>query len=51
MTAGMVLACLPHGYALEYVESDRDEAGQIIEGSRRVVRVEMAFALRAGAAS
>lgn len=44
MTAGMVLACLPHGRALEYIESDRNPAsGQPIPGTLRAVLVGIDF--------
>jgi hypothetical protein len=43
MTAGMVLACLPHGHALEYIESDRDDAGRPIDGTQRAILVGVDF--------
>ena len=46
MTAGMVMACLPHGRQLEYIESDRDAEGQVIKGSQRAIKVGVDFALR-----
>jgi len=48
MTAGMVLACLPHGRALEYIESKRDEgSGLPVEGTQRAVLVGVDFKLAA----
>jgi hypothetical protein len=44
MTAGMVLACLPYGRALEYIESDRDATGHPLERSQRAIRVGVDFA-------
>lgn len=47
MTAGMVLACLPYGHALEYVKSQRDPAtGQFIPGTQRVVQVGVQMSVR-----
>ncbi len=43
MTTGMVLACLLRGLDLEYVETDRDEVGQPIDGTQRVVTVDVDF--------
>ena len=46
MSAGMVLACLPHGRSLEYVESRRDPAtGEPIKGTQHVVLVGVDFQL------
>jgi len=45
LTAGMVLAALTTGGALEYVESDRDAQGQPIPGTLRVVLADTAFYL------
>ncbi len=45
LTAGMVLAALTTGGALEYVESDRDTEGQPIPGTLRVVEVDTTFYL------
>ena len=45
MTAGMVMACLPHDWPLEYVETDRDESGQPIEGQQRSIQVGVDFHL------
>ena len=45
MTAGMVMACLPYGRLLEYTESRRDQMGQYIEGTQRVIQVGVDFAL------
>lgn len=45
LTAGMVLAALTTGGALEYVESDRDAEGQPISGTLRVVEVDTEFYL------
>jgi hypothetical protein len=44
MSAGMVLACLPYGRALEYIESDYDPSGKLIDGSQRVLRAGVDFA-------
>lgn len=46
MTAGMVLACLPFGRALEYVESERKPDGQPRENTLHPVKVGVDFALR-----
>jgi hypothetical protein len=43
MTTGMVLACLLRDLDLEYVETDRDELGQPINGTQRVVIVDVDF--------
>jgi hypothetical protein len=43
MSAGMVLACLPHGRTMEYIESRRDEAGQPIDKTQHVVLVGVDF--------
>lgn len=43
LTAGMVLAALTVGGALEYVESDRDKNGEPIPGTQRVVLLDTAF--------
>jgi hypothetical protein len=43
LTAGMVLAALTTGGALEYVESDRDAEGQPIPGTLRVIQVDTTF--------
>ena len=43
MTAGMVLAALTTGRALEYVESKRDPDGHPIEKTQHVVLVDTAF--------
>jgi hypothetical protein len=43
LTAGMVLAALTTGGALEYVESDRDAEGRPIPGTLRVVLVDTTF--------
>jgi len=43
LTAGMVLAALTTGGALEYVESERDAEGRPIPGTLRVVLVDTAF--------
>lgn len=45
LTAGMVLAALTAGGALEYVESERDALGQPIPGTLRVVQVDTTFYL------
>jgi hypothetical protein len=45
LTAGMILAALTVGGALEYVESERDDKGQAIEGTQRVVLVDTEFHL------
>jgi len=45
LSAGMVLAALTAGGALEYVESERDAAGQPIPGTLRVVLVDTTFYL------
>jgi hypothetical protein len=45
LTAGMVLAAITTGGALEYVESERDEQGRPIPGTLRVVLVDAAFYL------
>ena len=43
LTAGMLLAALTTGGALEYVESDRDASGQPIPSTLRVVLVDTTF--------
>jgi len=43
LTAGMVLAAITVGGALEYVESERDKDGQPIPGTQRVVLVDTTF--------
>ena len=43
MTAGMVLAALTTGGDLEYVESKRDSAGQVIPGTQQVVLMDTTF--------
>jgi len=43
LTAGMVLAAITIGSALEYVESDRDAEGRPIPGTLRVVLVDTTF--------
>lgn len=44
MTAGMVMACLPHGRALEYIESARDPAtGEPVTGTQIPVVVGVEF--------
>lgn len=43
MTTGMALACLLRNLGLEYVETDRDELGQPINGTQRVVIVDVDF--------
>lgn len=43
LTAGMVLAALTTGGALEYVESERDAHGQPVPGTLRAVLVDTAF--------
>ncbi len=48
MTAGVLLAALSANGDLEYVESARDEHGQVIQGSQRVVMVDTKFYLTAG---
>jgi hypothetical protein len=45
LTAGMILATLAVGGTLEYVESDRDDKGYVIEGTQRVVLVDTRFHL------
>ncbi len=45
MTAGMLLAALTTGGALEYVESERDADGNPIPGTEHVVSVDIAFYL------
>jgi hypothetical protein len=45
LTAGMVLAALAGNTDMEYVESDRDEEGQVIPGSQRVVLLDLSFSL------
>ena len=47
MTAGLLLAALSANGDLEYVESTRDEQGQVIQGSQRVVMVDTKFYLTA----
>jgi hypothetical protein len=47
LTAGMVLAALTCGGALEYVQSRRDAAGQVIDGTQQVVLLDMDFYLTA----
>jgi hypothetical protein len=44
LTAGMVLACLPYGWPLEYLVSDFDRDGNLILDTRRVIRVDVSFA-------
>jgi hypothetical protein len=48
MTAGMVLACLAHGWPLEYVVSQRDPQGNFVEGTQQAIRVDVDFTLRSG---
>ena len=43
LTAGMVLAALTTGRAIEYVESNRDAEGRPIPSTQRVVLVDTAF--------
>jgi hypothetical protein len=43
LTAGMVLAAITAGGALEYVESERDAQGQPVPDTLRVVLVDTAF--------
>jgi len=43
MTTGMALACLLRDLDLEYVETDRDELGRPIDGTQRVVTVDVDF--------
>ncbi len=45
LTAGMILAALTVGGALEYVESERDDKGRVVEGTQRVVLVDTKFHL------
>jgi hypothetical protein len=45
LTAGMVLAALTTGQALEYVESERDAQGRPIPGTLQVVLVDTTFYL------
>jgi hypothetical protein len=45
LTAGMVLAAVATGNALEYVETDRDAEGKFIPGTARVVRADLSFYL------
>jgi hypothetical protein len=45
MTAGMLLAALMVGGKLEYVESNRNNKGQVVEGTQRVVLVDTQFYL------
>jgi hypothetical protein len=43
LTAGMLLAALAVDGDLEYVESDRDDKGLVIQGTQRVVLVDTKF--------
>ena len=43
MTAGMMLAALATSSGLEYVASRRDEEGRTIEGTARVVKIDLGF--------
>lgn len=45
LTAGMVLAALTGGVALEYVQSQRDAQGQVIDGTQQVTLLDMDFYL------
>jgi hypothetical protein len=45
LTAGMVLAALTCGGALEYVQSQRDAGGRVIDGTQQVVLLDMDFYL------
>ena len=42
---GQVLACLPYGRLLEYTESERDQDGNVIDGTQRVIQVGVDFNL------
>lgn len=46
MTAGMVLACLPFGRALEYIESERGPDGQPLAGTLHPIKVGVDFTLK-----
>jgi hypothetical protein len=45
LTAGMLLAAITVNGNLEYIESERDDKGQVIEGSQQVVLVDTQFYL------
>jgi hypothetical protein len=45
LTAGMVLAALTEGVELEYVQSQRDEQGYVIDGTQEVILLDMDFYL------
>ncbi len=41
MTAGMVMACLPYGRPVEYIESEYGPDGKLIEGTQYVMGVSL----------
>lgn len=44
MTTGMVVACMPRGWAIEYILTDRDPiTGAFIDGTQRAVVVDLDF--------
>jgi hypothetical protein len=45
LTAGMLLATLAVDGGLEYVESNRDDKGEVVTGTQRVVLVDTKFYL------
>jgi hypothetical protein len=45
LTAGMVLAALTGGVALEYVQSQRDAQGRVVDGTQQVTLLDMDFYL------
>ena len=46
MTTGMVMACLSHGWPLEYVISQRDAEGKWIDGTQQAIRVDVDVSLK-----
>ena len=51
MTTGMVVACLPRGWPIEYILTDRDPiTGAFIDGTQRAVVVELDFEARKSSA-
>lgn len=41
MTAGLIVACSFHNFTMQYLSSDRDIQGNVIEGTQRIVRVDI----------
>ncbi len=46
MTTGLVMACLSHGWPLEYVISQRDAEGKWIDGTQQAIRVDVDVTLK-----